>query len=82
MANIMNIADHTAVVIKCRIAKTAGLKMNQELKIASIASNLCMTRVAGALAVMGAMGRNARNRNALDSPMAVSSSEYSSGCFF
>ena len=38
--------------------------MNQELKIASIANNLCMIRVAGALAVMGAMGRNARNRNA------------------
>ena len=78
----MNIADYTAVVIKCRIAKTAGLKMNQELKIASIANNLCMIRVAGVLAVMGAMGRNARNKNALDSPMAVSSSEYCSVCFF
>jgi hypothetical protein len=78
----MNVADYTAVVIKCRIAKTAGLKMNQELKIASIANNLYMIRVAGALAVMGAMGRNTLNRNALDSPMAVSLSEYSSVCFF
>jgi hypothetical protein len=60
----MNVADYTAVVIKCLIAKTAGLKMNQELKIASIANNLCMTRVAGALAAMGAMERNARKRNA------------------
>jgi hypothetical protein len=77
----MNVADYTAVVIKCRIAKTAGLKMNQELKIASIANNLYMIRVAGALAVMGAMGRNTLNRNALDSPMVVSSSEYSSVCF-
>jgi hypothetical protein len=78
MGSVMNIADYTAVVIKCRIAKTVGLKMNQELKIAPIANNPCMTRVAGGLAVMGAMGRNARNRNALDSPMAVSSSEYAS----
>ena len=78
----MNVADHTAVVIKCHIAKTVGLKMNQELKVASIANNLCMTRVIDALAVMGAMGRNARNRNALDSPTAVSSSAYSLVCFF
>jgi hypothetical protein len=69
----MNIADHSAVVIKCHIAKTVGLKMNQELKIASTANNLFMTRVAGVLAVMGAMGRNARNRNALGSPMVASS---------
>jgi hypothetical protein len=62
----MNIADYAIMVVLCHIAKTAGLKMNQELKIASIANNPCMTRVAGALAVMGAMGRNARNRNALD----------------
>jgi hypothetical protein len=68
----MNVADYTAVVIKCHIAKIAGLKMNQELKIASIANNRCMIRVAGTLAVMGAMERNARNRNALDSPTAVS----------
>jgi hypothetical protein len=78
----MKVADHTAVVIKCRIAKTAGLKMKLELKIASIANNLFMTRVAGTRAVMGAMGRNARNRNALDSPMVASSSEYFSVCFF
>jgi hypothetical protein len=60
----MNVADYTAVVIKCLIAKTAGLKMNQELSSAPTANNLCMTRVAGALAAMGAMERNARNRNA------------------
>jgi hypothetical protein len=82
MVSVMNVADYTAVVIKCRIAKTAGLKMNQELKVASIANNLCMIRVAGALAVMGAMGRNARNRNALDFPTVALSSEYSSVRFF
>jgi hypothetical protein len=73
------------VVIKCRIAKTAGLKMNQELKVASIASNPCMTRVAGvlaAMAAMAAMGTKVQNRNALDFRMVVSSSEYSSVCFF
>jgi hypothetical protein len=78
----MNVADYTAVVIKCRIAKTAGLKMPREPISAPIVNSPYMTRVAGALDVMGAMGRNARNRNALDSPMAVLSSEYSSVCFF
>ena len=82
MTSVMNVANYAIMVILCHIAKTAGLKMNQELKIASIANNLCMTRVINALVVTGAMGRNARNRNALDSPMAVSSSEYSSVCFF
>ena len=75
-------ADYASMVVLCHIAKTAGLKMNLELKIASIVNNLFMIRVAGALAVMGAMGRNAQNRNALDSPTAVSSSAYSSVCFF
>jgi hypothetical protein len=82
MASVMNITDYTAVVIKCRIAKIAGLKMRKECKSVSTVENLCMTRVAGALAVMGAMGRNARKRNALGSPMVVSSSEYSSVCSF
>jgi hypothetical protein len=82
MASVMNVADHIAVVIKCRIAKTAGLKMNQELKIASIANNLCIIRVAGVVTAMAAMGKNVQNRNALGFHTAVLSSEYSSVCFF
>lgn len=82
MASIMNEATSETVVIKCPIAKTAGLKMTRELNSAPTANSPCMIRVAGTLAVMGAMGRNARNTNALDFPMAVSSSEYSSVCFF
>ncbi|MGZ4863595.1 MAG: hypothetical protein ACXV7G_05275 [Halobacteriota archaeon] len=62
----MNVVDYNVLVKKCRIAKTVGLKMNPELKIASIANNLCMTRGAGVVAAMAAMGKNVQNRNALD----------------
>jgi len=82
MTSVMNITDYAILVVLCHIAKTAGLKMPRELNSAPTANSPCMTRVAGTLAVMGAMGRNARNTNALDFPMAVSSSEYSSVCFF
>jgi len=62
--------------------QNCGTKNEEGRKSVSTVENPCMTRVAGALAVMGAMGSNARNRNALDSPTAVSSSEYSSVRFF
>ena len=78
MASIISEATSEIVVIKCHIAKTAGLKMTRELNSAPTANNPCMTRVAGALAVTAAMGRIARNTNALDSPTAVSSSVCSS----
>jgi hypothetical protein len=82
MTSVMNIANYAIMVVLCHIAKIAGLKMPREPISAPIVNSPYMTRVAGALAEMGAMGRNARKRNALDSPMAVLSSEYSSVCFF
>jgi len=85
-------ADYATIVVLCHIAKTVGLKTTRELNSASTANNPCMTRVAGVLAAMAAMGTKVAamaamglkvlNRNALDFRMAVSSSEYSSVCFF
>ena len=69
------------VVIKCHIAKTAGLKMRRGRKSVSTVENPCMTHVVGALVTMAAtdlVASNAQKRNALDSPMVVPSSEYSS----
>jgi hypothetical protein len=70
------------VVIKCRIARIAGLKMKKELNTALIASNLYVTRVAGVLVMRGALGRKTKKRNALDCLTAASSSDYSSVRFF
>ena len=85
MGSVMNIADYTAVVIKCRIAKTAELKMRRERKSVSTVENPYMTHVVGALVTTAAtdlVASNAVKRNALAPPMAVPSSEYSSVSLF
>lgn len=73
------------LVIKCRIAKTAGLKMRRGRKSVPTVKNPCMTRGVGALVTMAVtdlVANDALKRNALDSPMVVPSSEYSSVWFF
>ena len=85
MASIMVQAAVEMLVIKCRIAKTAELKMRRERKSVSTVENPYMTHVVGALVTMAAtdlVASNAIKRNALASPMAVPSSEYSSVSLF
>jgi hypothetical protein len=84
MASIMVQAAVEMLVIKCRIAKTAELKM-RERKSVSTVENPYMTHVVGALVTTAAtdlVASNAIKRNALASPMAVPSSEYSSVSLF
>ncbi len=78
MASVMVQAAVEMPVIKCRIAKTAGLKMRRGRKSVSTVKNSCMTHVVGGLVTMAAtdlVASNALKRNASGFRTGASSSE-------